>query len=658
MEKEKIVLENVYRPSDAEIEVIADIYQKYYKWKNYHTINYDQFGGTSLVNYIKTARKKFNGVVPIDPTIERKKFFSQEFRNSAEQIVTYIVNLAQNPSFYGREGLDGNIATLLNALLASYRNGVNWKIMDAIHYLQTIIDGTGIVYVSWNPRKKKIKDIKKINFEDGSIEFKNIEKYNGFVEEVWIDPLDIFIPKVGEMDIQKQGELIWRKVMTWTDFKRNYSYYPLSKYVYPGEVLSESSIFSEFLDKSTFSSDKIEIIQYYNNEEDEFVILANGVFLNPVNKRQRESMKSPLLWNHKKLPFAKTIYRPTSPSIFWGASLINLVKDEVDAYNELVEMSLNRVYKAINPPIITTDFNVPNNINLESGKIYVSRGNWRELQMSPLEPNVWNLYSYLQNQISKTSTPASLPFTPTRQPKSAMENLIRQQRELQSYQTQKLFFQDLLEQKVWLFIKNILQFLTAKNIARATGSVFNNVFFVDNIQTPAGMSSVEVRIKNNVSEPDKLKVESILKSISLKKRVEIIEISPDVLKDLEFDVGIKFDLENTPELKKATFIEFIKTLFSIFGQQIDPSKVLIRLFEVYNENPADYLPNDMIFSLYGKKENQTPQLPQTQPENNQQQILEQGRTIQNDLLQTQEGLAGVLGTGRASLNDLLNYEAS
>lgn len=645
-EKDKIILENIYRPSEGEINVIADVYQKYYKWRNFNTSNYDQFGGTSLVNYIKTARQKFNGVVPIDPTIARKKYFSQEFRNAAEQIVTYVANLAQNPSFYGEEGLDINISILLNSLLKAYRKGVYYKILDALHFLQTIIDGTGIVYISWNPKKRKIKDIKQYNPETGEIDFEDKEKEENEIEEIWVDPLDVFIPKVWEIDIQKQGELIWRKIMTWSDFKRYYSSYPLSSYVYPGERLSDKSIFSSFLDKGLYTSDKIEIIQYYNSEEDEFVILANGVFLNPVGRRQRSSRKSPLPWNHKQLPFAKTIYRPTSPPLFWGASLINLVKDEVDAFNELIEMSLDRVYRAINPPIITTDHNVPNNIKLESGKIYISRGNWKEIQMTPLEPNVWNLYSFLQNQISKTSTPLLLPTTPTRQPKSAMENLIRQQRELQSYQSQKLFFQDLLEQKIWLFIKNILQFLTSEKIRRATGSTFEKVIFVDNVQTPAGMSLVQLRIKDGVSEPEKLKAESIIKSLVMKKRVEIVEVSYSVLNDLKFDVGIKFDLENTPELKKAVFIDFIKTIYSLFGQQIDPLKVLIRLFEVYNENPADYLPDSFIVNVLGKAgaKSSVPMLPQVKTPTNE------------NIIQTQRGTQGVLGTGVAPLKDLLANE--
>jgi hypothetical protein len=652
MEQEKIKLENVYNPSQQEIEVISKVYEKFYKWRTIQTTNWSQFEGYNLKTYISTAREKFNGLIPIDPTIERKKFFSKEFRNNAEKILTYIANLAQNPSFYGEEGLDGNIATLLNAFLNYYRRGAKWKILDALHFLQTIIDGTGIVYVSWNPRKRKLKNIKYVDLESGEIEFENKDVQENSVEEIWVDPLDIFVPKIWEIDIDKQGELIWRKIMTWDDFKRNYGVYPLAENVYPGERLSQDSIFSQFIDKTLFNTEKIEILNYYNTEEDEYVIIANGVFLNPISSKQRRSKISPLPWNHKELPFAKTIYRPTSPPLFFGASLMHLVKDEVEAYNELIEMALDRIYKAINPPIVTNDYSIPNNFKLESGKLYVSRGDFKEINMNQLDNNVWNVYGLLQNQIEKTSTPAISPSTPSRQPKSAMENLIRQQKELQSHQIQKLFLQDLLEQKVWLLIQNVLQFLTAEKMERMTGSVFQKVLFIDDIQTPAGMSSLEIRIKDKISSPEELKKESIIKSLVLKKKVEIIEVSIEALQNLKFDVGIKFDLENTPELKKALFMEFVKTLMAMFPQQIDPQKLLIRLFEVYNENPADYIPNQAVFQLYSGIKEQRPTIPQQPQEGN----------IQSDITQTQRGTMGVLGTGsgseigRVSLNDLLLTE--
>lgn len=448
--------------------------------------------------------------------------------------------------------------------------------------------------------------------------------------------------------------------MTWSDFKRHYSMYPLSRVVRPGTMLSEESLFASLIDKSIFNSEKIEILNYYNTEEDEYGIIANGVFLNPVLSKQRKSRVSPLPWNHKELPFAKTIYRPTSPPLFWGASLMHLAKDEIDAYNEIIEMSLDRIYKAINPPIITTDYSVPQGLKLKSGELYTARGEFKEIKMDPLDPSVWNVGALLQNQIERTSTPAISPSAPTRQPKSAMENLLRQQRELQSHQLQKLFFQDLLEQKVWLLIQNAIQFLTTESIKKKLGKVFEKTLFIDDIQTPVGISSLEIRVKQSpqLKSPQELRGESILKSLANKKRVEIIEISIEALRDLKFDIGIKFDLENTPELKKALFMEFVKTIMSLFPSQIDPNKLLIRLFEIYNENPADYLPTQAILSMYGKKSlvsgNQLPQpsQPNQMGENN---------TTKDNLIQTQRGAqTGGLNTqtpsGNVSLNDLILAE--
>lgn len=653
--EDKVVLEQIYRPSTKELDFINRVYKNYYKWRLNLTTNWSQFENLSVREYIKTAREKFNGIIPLDSLIDRKKFVSKEFRNSAEQVMTYISNLAQNPEFYGEEGLDQNIATLLNALVRTLRRGTKWKILDAYHFLQTVIDGTGIVYVSWNPRSRKIKNIKFFDYQNGDIEFEEKELKENLIEEIWVDPLDVFVPKIFEPDIDKQGELIWRKIMTWKDFKRRYGSYPLANKVYPGQKLSEDSLFAEFLDKTLLTSDKIEILQYYNTEEDEYGVVANGVFLNPVKTKQRSSMVSPLPWNHKELPFAKTIYRFTSPSLFWGASLMHIVKDEVEAFNELIEMGLNRIYKAINPPVITNDYSVPNNIEIESGKLYVSRGEWKELNMGTLDPNVWNLSYTLQNQIARGVTPLSYPSQPTRQPKSASEILSRQQKELQSYQPQKMFYQDLIEQKIWLTVYNGIQFLTAEQTKRMVGNErFEKTLFVDNIQTPNGFSSLEIRIKPEISQPEKLFVESIIKSIQNKKRTEIIEISPEALQNLKFDVDIMFNVENTPELKKALFSNFVQQIMAMFPDLIDKKKLLIRLFEVYNENPVDYLADNIIPSLF------VPQIQQPQNQltpqgfgNNQ-----GGQQIPQQLIQSgQRGPTGGIQNINPSLKDLIGTES-
>jgi len=645
---EKIVLEEIYRPSEKELEVIQKVYKKYYKWRTSHYSSFSQLEGLSINEYIKTARDKFNGIIPLSSIDERKPYSSKEFRNTAEQVVTFISNLSQNPEFIGDDGLDQNIAVFLNALLKKIKSGTKFKILDALHFLQTIIDGTGIVYVSWNPRKRKLKNIKFYNEETGEVDFEEITLQDNTIEEIWIDPLDIFVPKIFEPDIDKQGELIWRKIMTWSDFKRRYGGYALNKYVFPGQRLSENSIFSEIFDKSLLASEKIEIINYYNVEEDEYAVIANGVFLNPVKSKKRASMISPLPWNHKELPFAKTIYRFTSPALFWGASLMHLVKDEVEAYNNLIEMSLDRVYRAINPPVVTNDYSVPNNIKLESGKVYVSRGDWKELQMSPLDPNAFNVSMILQNQIMKNTTPLVPPSPNTRQPRSASEILTRQQKELQSYQTQKVFYQDLIEQKLWLAIFNGIQYITSDFAKKAVGEEkFEKTLMIDQIQTPVGLSAVKIVVKKGeLNPPEELAKQSIIESIKNKKRVEIVEISVDALRDLRLDVSVRFDIENTPELKKALFMNFVQQLFNLFPDiGIDKKKVALRLFEIYNENPADYLSDDAVHSIFLKENPKT--LPQP------------GQSMQQQVIQSQQTgpASGPLGAiVKPNLTDLINLQ--
>lgn len=600
-DKSKIVLEEFYRPSEKEIEIISDVYEKYHKWKNAITgKTWEQFENKTLKFYIKEARERFNGVITENPLISRKKFFSKEFRFSTEKVLLYIANLLQNPRFTGQEGFDVQLATFLNAILKLIRKGSKWKIKDTLDFLQTIVDGTGLVYVSYKPKHRKVREIDYYDWEAGDVRFKEKDLFEDIIEEISVDPLDLFIPKAHELDIQEQGEVIWRKFMTWSDFKRTYSGYPLSRFVYPGSKLSEESLFSKMLDATTLGTEKIEILQYFNSEEDQYVTIANGVWLNPIGKKSKEPM--PLPWNHKKLPFAKTVYRVGSPPIFWGVSLVHIVKDEVDAWNNIIEMALDRIYKSINPPIYTTDPTVPPDQKIEGGKLYVLRGDLREVQMIPLDPNVWNVNFTLLQQVEKGVTPLTFSTPPSRQPRSASEILAKQQRELSSYQMQKTFYQHLMEQKIWLEIQNAIQFLTAQKVRRMVGEgMWQNILRVEDIQTPAGLANLEIRLKpeeQSLTPKEQLKAESIIQSILRKERLEIIEVSVEALKSLKFDVELDFDLENTPEIRKVNYMQFANFLREAFGQLIDPKKVLLRLFEVWNENPADWLSDEMVMALY------------------------------------------------------------
>jgi hypothetical protein len=615
---DKVVLEKVKHFTDDEIEVIADVYDKYYRWRNIHFATFDEFGGKTLKQYVDEARDKFYGKIPISTSYEltgRKLYFSQEYRVAVEKVITFITNLALNPQFYGIEGFDVQLSSLLNGLYRFLYRATKDKIRNFLQFWQAVIDGTVIVYTDARYKTRKYKDITYFDPQTYEIKYKEKEDKIFDKEERIVNLDDFFFPKIYEPDIQKQEEVIERVYMKWTEFKRKFGQYPNAQYVYPGIRLSPESLIAKLMDKTMLMQDKVEILRYYNRAKDEFVVIANGIWINPV-KEGRRLVRSPLPWNHKELPFAYTVYKPISNNFFYGASIVHQIKSPVEAIENLIEMSLERIWKAINPPIVTADPTVPeSNFSLEGGKIYSfpMADTFREIQMNPLDPSVWNMNVFLQGTLEKITTPLTPPATPTRQPKSAAENLLRQQAIQQSFSLPKIFYQDLLEQKARLQIKNLLQFMTSIDMQKAVGErKFRNVIRVNEVPSPTGVTNLEIRVtenKESLSTPEALRQEKLLRAISNKENIEIIEVSAEMLKNLDFDIAIKFDLEQTPQVQKALFMEFAQLLLQMFPDIIDRRKAAVRLFEIWNESPGDWLQEGVFEYLLSGTPLQ-PQLPQ------------------------------------------------
>lgn len=600
-DKERVILEKFYKPSDKELEVIGKVYDKYWKFKMTTDATYDELKNMSIREYVSSARDKFYGNVPLSTHyfyLGRKPFFSNEYRDALKQIIVHVSNLVQNPQFYGVEGLDYQLSLLLEALHRFYQRGKLSKIRNFLQFWQAVIDGTVIVYVDAGYINRRIKDLTYFEPFEYEVEFEEKElKEFRFIERV-VNLDDFLIPQVNKFGIQELNECIERNFMNYKEFKSRYGKYPNAQFVFPGARLSSDSMLAKLLDKTLLSSENVEIIKYYNKKDDEFIVVANGVWINPIGKKKQEI--SPLIWNHKRLPFAYAIYDPISPNFFYGASLLHQISSPIEAFENLIEMSLERIYRSINPPVFVSAPRVPENLTLESGKLIpIGTFEVREMQMGSVDSNVWLMNSFLQNMVRKTVTPLiPQPQAPTRQPKTAAENLLRQQQTIQSMSLPTNMFAYLLEQKSFLQIKNILQFMSAEDFQKVIGNkAYKNLLRVSKVPTIKGIRDVEIRFTKNLSSSGELLQEAILRSKELGTPLEIIEINADLLKNLEFDVYIEFDVEKTPQVAKALFVNFVEYLISRFGDRINPDKVLARLFEVWNENPADYLKDEVVENL-------------------------------------------------------------
>jgi len=599
--EKKILLEEFYRPPREIQEKIFDVYEKYIKWRALREQSYKQFNGVRLEDWLQQSREKFWGYLPISYDLDVPQFFFPETRNQIIGILAKIANLKLKPRFEGVENFDIVKATILKDLFEYWKRKSNKKIKSFWQFLYNIINGTTIVFVGYKNLKRDVKTVTMYDPNTGKTEYKAEKIDDSDVDEIICNLEDIYIPKLWEPDIQEQEELIWRTLFKWSDFKNAFAGYTLANYVVPGMQFADTSIFKQFLAYDVQGSDFVEVIKYFNVPKDQYMIIANGVLLNPLKNKDGKEEICPLPWNHKKLPFAKTIFEPLDASFFYGLSLPQKVKYPQEALNKMWELLLEREIRSVSAPIITNDPNIEMGLEFKPGRIYqvgTDVNQYKELLVSPSSSSYWNSLMSLQGIISRTASGGVSPIIPSRQPRSATEKAAEETKMRETMGLHYLFYEDLLEQIAWLVIQNMIQFYTAEKTEKIMGEKkFHKILSLIDVQlTQGGMGNREIRITPTPVDSEELRKEAWYRSLFKKEKVEIIEVSPQALRQMKFDIKIDFEEDTSPEGEKVLFLDYIMTLVKLFGQYgiLDPRKMLYRTAEKFGENIADIIPDALI----------------------------------------------------------------
>lgn len=650
--KEQKKLEDFYKPSEEVMEEIFKVYDKFLKWRSLRDQTYKQFNNDNAIGYWSDARQKFWGFLPLSYDTETPQFFFPETRNQIVNVLAKIANLRMKPTFEGVEGFDLVKATVLKDLFEYWRRGSNRKISNFWQFLYTIINGTVVVFTAYNSKVRKVKNITMHDPESGVTEFKEERLDDSDVEDIICNLEDIYIPKPWEPDIQQQGELIWRTLFKWADFKDAFKGYELQGYVIPGMQFSDQSIFSDFLSYDVRGADFVEVIKYFNADKDQYMIIANGVLLNPIKEKKdgkEQHVVSPLPWNHKKLPFSKTIYEPIDSTFFWGMPLAQKVKSPQEALNKMWELMLAREERAISVPIITNDPSVELGLEFKPGNVYQVQADvnqYRELKMDPTTGSFWNALTALQGIIGRTAQGGAGMTLPSKQPRSATENAQNAQMQKENSGLYFMFYQDLLEQKTWLTIQNMIQFYTAHKTEKVLGDrKFHKILSLTEVKLfGGGIGNRELRITDTPEKPMELRRESYLRSLLKKERVEIIEVSPKAMRQLRFDIKINFEVENSPETERALYLDYITTISKLFGQTglLSMKKMLYRTVEKFGESISDVVDEKVVMDYESERFGIKTDLPQYRP--NLPQV--------NDMKQAYAGMAnGAAGPGQRMANE-------
>lgn len=603
--KQKISLENIRTPSDLELDTVSKVISDFYKFRNLRSGAITQFQNHSLEGYLSKSRELFwNSLkTPSQDLSELNLDLSIGFvRKEVMDFIPRLVGQNFTPRLTG-EGLDIFGVKVLQAIYNKWRFKSNDKVEKFWQVLYGQVNGTVPIFVGYNDSHLTRRYLKSYDKETGVADI--VEKDEAYWGDVWTEivPLeDIYLKKTWERNIQKQGRIIWKTEMDWKDFQSEFDTFDNAEYVYPGNQIAEDSLYFRLLDgMGVVASDKVQLLKCYDTIKDEYIAIANGVWLNPVGKG-RNQQKSPMPFDHKMMPFVWGITEPVDEKWAYGLSLPFKLKDPHKILNTSVTMMLEREFRAIDPPILTSDFEAPKLIFGQHKTIPVNDVNsYKEMNISEPSPQFYNMMSTMQGFMTSQAQGDQVNAAPSRQPKSAKEVMAVEALRQQALANALTMYYDVIRQETMLVLKTALQFYPIDKYRKEDQRIVRSITLPDSALTTGGVGTLEVRLVNKKQDDMTTFFESVDKSIKNGRTTEIIEAPVELLQNLEFEItNIELEPEKSDDIKKASFFEQVITpMLNIYvpAGVADIGKVYLRHLEKMGEHPADFSSDKILPSL-------------------------------------------------------------
>lgn len=618
IEQKKIRPEESRKPSDYEVEQVASVYNNFFEYRNARNGSHKHFQNKTFEEYLKDSRLLFwNSMITESEDLRALdlEFALPFIRKEVLDFLGRITSMGIAPQLAG-DGLGQYGVKVLQAIYKKWRLKSKDKVEKFWETLYGIVNGTVCLYVGFDGKESKKNYLRQFDPETGkySMEEKIVRMWDDVISEV-VPLEEMYLSKIWQRNIQKQGKTIRKQDMSWDEFKAEFGQYKNSKYVFPGSMIDKLSLYHELLDSAgIISSNGIQVLKEVDTDNDTYKIVANGVLLNGLGEG-KVNRCSPIPFDHKSQPYVWSVHEPIDEKFAYGLSMPFKLQDPHKILNTSYTMLLERELRLIDPPILTSDFEAPSLIFGQKKVIPVTDINaYKEISLNEATGSFFNMMNSLQGVMSSQAQGGMNQIIPSRQPKSAREVVAMQNLMQQSLGNSLTLYYDLVYQELMLVLKTALQFYQ-------TGK-YDEKDLIKTITVPnfpiskGGVGQLEVRIVKKPQDALKLHFEAVQKSIENGKTTEIIEVPVEMLNNLEFFIDdIKLKPENQDELERSMYFQnVLQPILSVFAPAglADMGKTFLRFLEVNNEHPADYVSNENLSQFLSQTGMQKYQMPMQQ----------------------------------------------
>lgn len=612
---EILMREDGIKLPEKHIKYVGDSYTDYYIWRSYRSGLYRHFRNYDFDSYLTLSRELFWNSIKTDSTDLEKLGLDLSLPFARKETLDFLGKLTSlniKPHIAG-DDLDSLGIKILQGIYKKWSFKSNEKVEKFWDLLYALMNGTVCNYIGYDNTELTRRYLK--NYDPQSGAFKIEEKKQKPVNDVIksLMPIeDIYIPKIFERNIQKQGKVKWKTQMDIADFHAEFDKYPLAKYVFPGMRIAEDSLYFRLLGGTgTTTAQKVEVIRDYDWITDKYLIIAGGIILNGLGTGDNY-VCSPMPFDHKMGPFTWGTLGPLDSKLAYGLSTPFSSKDPHKILNMSYTMMIERELRAIDPPVLTSDIESPELIFGQHKVIPVNDVNaYKEFNIKEASPTFFSMMNSLQGNMTASNQGGDQTIVQSRQPKSAREVLQNANESQQTISNAVLLYYDLIRQQVLLVLKTALQFYTTDKYESSDKNAIRTLLVSDMPLTLGGIGNLKLRIVKEKRNETELMLEGIKESILNGKTTEVVDIPVEFLQNLEFVIE-KIDMEpdSPSEIELAMFVENVITpMISTYIPMglADPGKTMLRHLEKMGESVSDYVSDANLSKVLG---GEAPKMPE------------------------------------------------
>ncbi|NTU73671.1 hypothetical protein HGB07_05920 [Candidatus Roizmanbacteria bacterium] len=354
----------LFKPSQEEVKTVQRVYQRFLDMQTERDKVRREFDGRTLVQYVNDSMDAYNGIVSDEIKATKNNWQSLSWDHLTRgKVNTTIAMIVGARPFVSLTGKNRKSHEFSNNMLDIYED--TWKQEKGSYklFLQALsacTKGTVIVEEMYTEQWVTRKDITRIDQETGQIDYTEKKVIKGGVGKVEAEIVDLIEFYPNENSAEIEHDCCKLKKYTRKAFLNKYGKYPNAEFVTAGNMKYDHQSAS-YKEEATDKSSLISVLSYYNEDWDEYIVLANNFWLN----KQKNDKIAPIPFDHHKLPFAKGVFELADEKCFYGKSLPDLTRGEQDPVNAIERLMVDREILSLN-----RGFVLGSGVEIDSEELY------------------------------------------------------------------------------------------------------------------------------------------------------------------------------------------------------------------------------------------------------------------------------------------------